>query len=259
MSSAGIEEPPTSAGFPTLEAEVRFEVEMSGGHSTADVASVIQAIDDLAVGGVWGALASGFAEDQNEPAASVTRSLRQATADAYERSRVAECDVVASAMIETALSGHGYETSEPDNWTLTIASAANQWLKRELAEREDGLYEEVFSFATVEHVEHSSPLVIIVVIAPVVGVGGAAWAVAKGIKWVYNVRKDRAGARREEAEARIARAKAALVEQATNELKDSPELMAKVQEVLIERLLPGAEALITHPRIERVALSGEAT
>jgi hypothetical protein len=255
MSSAGIEEPPTSAGFPALEAEVRFEVEMSGGHSTADVASVIQAIDDLVVGGVWGALASGVSDDTDEPGAS---SLRQATADAYERSRVAECDVVAAAMIETALSGRGYETTAPDNWTLTTASATNQWLKRELAEREDGLYEEVFSFATVEHLEHSSPLVIIIVIAPVIGVGGAAWGVAKGIKWVYNVRKDRAAAKREEAEARIAGAKAALVEQATNELKDSPELMAKVQEVLIERLLPGAEALITHPRIERVALSGEA-
>jgi hypothetical protein len=258
MSSAGIEEPPTSAGFPALEAEVRFEVEMSGDHSTADVASVIQAIDDLAVGGVWGALAGGASDDPDGPGARVMHSLRQATADAYERSQVTECDMGAAAMIETALSGRGYETTAPDNWTLTTASATNQWLKRELAEREDGLYEEVFSFATVEHLEHSSPLVVIIVIAPVVGVGGAAWGVAKGIKWVYNVRKDRAAAKREEAEARIAGAKADLVEQATNELKDSPELMAKVQDVLIERLLPGAEALITHPRIERVALSGEA-
>src|ERR1700680_469073 len=206
MSSADTEEPPTGAGFPALETEVRFEVEMAGSHSTADVASVIQAIDDLAIGGVWGALAGGLSDDSNEPGTSVMHSLRQATADAYERSRGAECDVVAAAMIETALKGRAYETTAPDNWTLTTASATNQWLKRELVEREDTLYEEVFSFATVEHLEHSSPLVIIVVIAPAVGVGGAAWAVAKGIKWVYNVRKDRAAAKREEAEARIARA-----------------------------------------------------
>jgi hypothetical protein len=258
MSSAGVEEPPTGSGLPALDAEVRFEVEMSGGHSTADVASIIQAIDDLAVGGVWGALASGFSGDPNEPNESVMHALRQATADAYEHSRVAECDMVASAMIETALAGRGYETAA-DNWTLTAGSATNQWLKRELAERADELYEEVFSFAAVEHLEHSSPLIIVVVIAPVVGVGGAAWAVAKGIKWVYRVRKDRAAARREEAEARIARAKAALVEQAVSELKGDPELMAKVQDVLIDRLLPGAEALITHPQIERVALtSGDA-
>ncbi len=222
MSSAGVEEPPTGLGLATLDTEVRFSVEMAGSHSTADVASIVQAIDDLAVGAVWGALASGSSDDINAPGSSVMHALRQATAEAYERSRVAEYDMVASTMIESALSGRGFETTTPDNWTLTTASATNQWLKRELAQQDDALYEEVFSFATVAHAEHSSPLLIVIVIAPVVGVGGAGWAAAKGIKWVYKVRKERAAARKEEAAARIERTKADLVQQAAKELKRGP-------------------------------------
>jgi hypothetical protein len=241
-----------SPRLPALENQVQFAVELRGSHTTADVAAVVQGIDDLAQGAVWGVLSSGFSEADQESDLELMARLSEVTRAAYEEQAAIPGWV---SMIDEV--NRVNDRVPPDNWGLIAISGTGQWLKRELLERDEQLYSEVFSFAQVAEARHESPLVIVIVLAPAAGIAGAAWLGARAIRWIYKVRRERAEARSAEARTRSDRVRADLIQQAGRELENNPDLLATLVDHAIPYLLPAAETLIDHPSVASVSLTDE--
>lgn len=219
---------------------------------------MVRGIDDLIVGSIWSVLTGSFGSAEREQDLDLIARTREllATSVPSDDARPAE-DASRRHLIHAMLDGQGGALGLDSDWGLASLSAVGDWSKRAIADRNKTLYQELFSVAEVEHVQHSSPLVVIVVIAPAVGIAGSAWIASRAVRWIYQIRKERAGVRIAEATARIDRVRARMIEQAESDIQDDPELRQTVVDRVIDHLMPAAETLIDHPAVDQLEIVSE--
>jgi hypothetical protein len=184
--------------MPEDEQIATLRVELSSiEHSMADVALIVEDLDSLIVGALWGAMIRP--QGNNEVLWRARSILEGSAAEGKAGSRF-HPQFYRITFDETAYlePQGGFDPFNPLDAGMQFG--INSWFRRALFQRDPGLYRELCSFADVSRLEHNSPLIIELSIAIA--------AVSAPVVLAYGLMTAAARARRLEAEADIREAEA---------------------------------------------------